>query len=156
MMKLFADGGVVLKNPSEIGGTWACVAVDNDTELFRASGFISREALGMPVTNNYTELLAVVEGIEAFCMDGWRGVILTDSNVTRCRLVSNAKMNGIPNSLRDRLNECKRRLGPISVTLLAGHPTKAQLACGFGRHGLPVSKWNVLCDKLCREAIPHK
>ena len=35
--------------------------------------------------------------------------------------------------------------------LLDGHPTKAQLEAGIGKRGHLVSKWNVLCDKMCNE-----
>lgn len=148
--KVYVDGGVVRQNPSPIGGTWACVLVDvNGRELDRASGFVSRESLGMDVTNNFTELLAAVEGLERL-PDGWSGTLHTDSNVTRCRIIGrNPGMNGIPQALRDRLAACKKRLGFIRVVLLDGHPTRDQLFRGSGKRGNPVSKWNVLCDELC-------
>lgn len=153
---LYCDGGCVKANPSPIGGTWAFVIVSKEgEEQMRGSGFISASQVGLPyVTNNYTELLAAVEGLEQM-PEGWDGFVLTDSNVTRCRILPscpNPKMNGIPVDLQRRLTFCKNRLGRYGVILLSGHPTKNQLAEGFGKHHLPVSKWNVLCDDLCRKA----
>jgi ribonuclease HI len=160
VMVMYCDGGVVRRNPSPIGGTWACVFVGMaGEEVERASGFVGRDHVGMDVTNNYTELLATVEGMERL-EDGWDGCIQTDSNVTRFRLtLEKPSMHGIPQALRDRLAACKARLGKFDVTLLNGHPTKDELFKGVGRRGLPTSRWNVLCDQLCgeeaRRAMAH-
>jgi len=39
----------------------------------------------------------------------------------------------------------------MKVVLLGGHPNKKELASWIRKDGLPVSKFNVLCDKLCGE-----
>ncbi len=90
--KLFADGGVIIKNPSPFGGTWAYCGVDeNDERIIEASGFISlvaeinsmiwivdrrsgqdRDFIGdqparpsnRPITNNHTEQIAVDESVQ--------------------------------------------------------------------------------------------
>lgn len=152
-VSLYVDGGVVQKNPSTIGGTWACVFVDAaGNEISRVSGFVTPAEIGLEaVTNNYTELLAAVEGLSRVAWP-WTGTIFTDSNVTRCRLTGkNPGMNGIPFSLCERLRVCRKGLDPIVAVLLDGHPTKKQLEAGVGKRGSPVSKFNVLCDRLCGE-----
>lgn len=153
MLSVYADGGVITKNPSTYGGTWACIMVTQigDADQFELhSGLVTPAQIGLPtVSNNYTELLACVESMERL-PDRWDGVLHTDSNVTRIRLVyPRAKLNGIPNGLRERLADQRKRLGSFTVVLLSGHPTREQLRTGIGKHNLPVSRWNVECDKEC-------
>jgi hypothetical protein len=168
----YCDGGVISSNPSRIGGTYAAVFVSKSGEqMSSVSGTVTPAQAGLPaITNNYTELLAAVVAMELLPAN-WTGTLYTDSNVTRLRIV-NAKpsMTGIPNDLQERLAHAKSRIGGawspgqdrngatggMCVVLLKGHPTKADLAAGEGARGegkqsLPVSKWNVLCDKLCGE-----
>ena len=103
----------------------------------------------LSISNNYTELMAAVMALTTM-PDGWDGELLTDSNITRCRLVNaSPAMNGIPVDFQERLHALKRRLGKFTVTLLQGHPTEAELAKGVGKSGRPVSPWNVLCDEMC-------
>jgi ribonuclease HI len=154
MIDVYCDGGVIQVNPSPIGGTWAYVIVDQDgVEVRRAFGVVTPAEIGMPaVTNNFTEFFAALQAFY-FLPKGWAGRLHTDSNVTRLRLIyPNAKMNGIPNPWQELLRYFRSHLGGFNVTLLDGHPTKAQLEKGVGKRGNPVSKWNVLCDKLCTEA----
>lgn len=168
----YCDGGVISSNPSRIGGTYAAVFVSKSGEqISSVSGTVTPAQAGLPaITNNYTELLAAVVAMELLPAN-WTGTLYTDSNVTRLRIV-NAKpsMAGIPTDLQERLAHAKSRIGGawspgqdrngatggMCVVLLKGHPTKADLAAGEGARGegkqsLPVSKWNVLCDKLCGE-----
>lgn len=147
----YADGGVIGRNPSLDGGTWAWCIVHRDDEVQCGSGIITPAEAGMEViTNNLTELLAIVRLMQHLD-DGWDGVIHTDSWITVCR-IRNKKpaFNGIPEWLQDELWRHRKRLA-YSVEHLDGHPTKEQLESGIGKRGNKCSKWNVLCDELCNE-----
>lgn len=151
---VFVDGGVIKRNPSTYGGTWAYVFVDeNDQEIGRRSGYVTPQEIGLPtITNNLTELLAAVNAMLHLPED-FAGTIHTDSFVTLCRITArNPKMNGIPDHLQDRMWVARKRLvnfGKHMVVQVDGHPTKDQLFKGKGKRGNPVSKFNVLCDDLC-------
>lgn len=148
-MNLYTDGGLVGSNPSH-AGTWAWALVDGTGQLVtQRSGVIRTGWNGLTrITNNVTELLAAVHGLES--LPNWQRVTLwTDSAVTACRLRYSTRWNGIPDLLRDRAK--RARLRASSVVLLGGHPTRAELAEG-SRAGVPVSPWNVYCDQLCRQA----
>lgn len=165
-LELYSDGGVVKSNPSKIGGTWAwCLVKDNEL-IAEASGIIQPRDFGVKaITNNQTELLAAIEGMEwaeivneRNCPKPWKWdnfvhpVLFTDSRITQLRLTSSNSFAGIPQALRLRALEL-RRCNRWRVILVAGHPTKKELAAGFRkRNGLPVSKWNVRCDEACRKA----
>lgn len=157
--KIYCDGGVIGQNPSDVGGTWAYILLNKDEwPVLKGSGVVTPGNMNpYVITNNYTELIAAVLALELM-EDGWDGVLHTDSNVTRCRLVNkNAAMNGIPESLQLRVQDVLARLGRFSVVLLSGHPTEAQLRAGKGKGGRPVSKWNVLCDEACTAAaVKHR
>ncbi len=151
---IFCDGGVKGRNPSAIGGTWAYCLVDAAGHRLRwDSGGITPEVAGLPkVSNNLTELLAAVRGMEAVPL-GWDGIIFTDSFVTLCRIRKTrkqAKLKGIPQWLVDELALSKKVLGAYRVELVKGHPTVKDLAAGH-RGGVPVSIHNAFCDRLCRE-----
>ena len=109
------------------------------------------------MTNNLTELLAAVLGMESMPAN-WDGTLYTDSQVTLYRVERRsprkkaARMNGIPSALVERLNAARNRLGNYSVILLGGHPTYSDLALGHRPDGLPVSQHNVHTDKLCNLA----
>jgi hypothetical protein len=128
--------------------------VDNQA-VSEGAGCITPEEAGMrSISNNFSELLAAVRGMESLPA-GWSGTIYTDSMITQRRIVKRgrylkrAKMNGIPEWLRDQTDAAKSRLGAFRVVLLAGHPTRKDLARGCREDGLPVSKWNVMCDRMC-------
>lgn len=158
-MEVFADGGLIGRNPSSIGGTWAWVQVDQYGEKMAcASGIVLAEP-GGTITNNFTELLAAVEAMEAlephwhdFSARGGR--FYTDSYVTLCRITNGNKFLNIPPGLEDR---CRRGRSLLAlgkrdrVVLLGGHPTKDELQRGVRKDGLPCSKWNVLCDAMCKK-----
>ena len=102
VVSIFVDGGVIGMNPSGEGGTWAFILLDkNEYPVLRGSGVVTPGGVNPPtITNNLTELTAAVMALELMD-DGWAGVLHTDSNVTRCRLVSKtAAMNGIPEALQ--------------------------------------------------------
>ncbi len=144
---LYCDGGVVGKNPSDFGGSWAFVATDeNDEYLFHKSGF--HQTVGQQTTNNHTELIATIKALEEMD-ENWSGVLLSDSEITLGRIFSGWKMKNVPHEYIVRLYKAKARLGNITGQHLDGHPTVKQLEVGKGKNGNPVSKWNYMADKLC-------
>lgn len=152
-LQLFSDGGCVGKNPSPVAGTWAWCLIEDDGLIACDWGLIYPDDLGTPaVSNNQTELLAAVRGLEANpAVDEW----LTDSLMTLRRLTKGGKFSGVPRWLIDRSAKVRERgvENKRKVTLLAGHPTRDELRKGFaGRNDHPVSRWNVLCDRLCKRA----
>lgn len=147
-LQLYTDAGVIGRNPSKHGGTWAWCLVANGERIDQNSGTITPTEAGMEViTNNFTELLAAVIGLENLPA----GVIcchwFTDSNVTLLRLTTSDKFNGIPGWLANRARAVRRRV--LSAVLLGGHPNKKELVSGVRKDGFPVSVHNVWCDKTC-------
>jgi len=124
----YADGGVIGRNPSQIGGTFAWCHIDaNNRQVASYSGVITPVEAALPaITNNLTEMLALVAGLEALPLH-WRGTVYS------------AALQHI-----DRPH--------CTYVLLDGHPTQAQLAAGKGKRGALVSEWNVWCDKACGAA----
>lgn len=167
---LYTDGGCVKKNPSEIGGTWAYVAIESvftlgedltwpktevggvdsqATYIKHDSGFIPNY-LDVKLTNNVMEYAAVVFALEAM-EDGWSGVVYSDSLITLGRIFGDWRNKGLEPRLIERKDKVLKRLGKVWGRHLDGHPTKAQLLAGIGKRGNPVSKWNVMADQLCAE-----
>lgn len=156
MNTLFADGGVILKNPSPVGGTWAYRHVaDNDDVINEFAAVITlAEAKVKAVTNNQTEMLAVINGL-AILPDNWIGTVCSDSKITLGRLFWGWRWSEIPLWLIEEHDRQRARLvhfEKFQVLLVDGHPTKAQLAAGIGKRGNPVSEHNVWCDHACRTA----
>lgn len=149
---IFVDGGLVGKNPSSIGGTWAWCLVDDDGQRTEyRSGVVTPELIGLPrVTNNFTELYAVLMALESLPFD-WQGELLTDSRTTWIRLRYRAKMNGIPSEIVEWFLDQKRIHPHVKPVLIGGHPTQKELRDGHRADGTPVSVHNVFCDKLCRQ-----
>jgi ribonuclease HI len=150
---LYTDGGVIGHNPSEIGGTWAYCFVSADGQRVRCeSGIVTPLDMQLPaITNNLTELLALVNGLEGL-PDHWQGTVYSDSWVSLQRVFLAARLNNVPEKLVTQLQTLQRsgKLATMSYVLLDGHPTQAQLAAGKGKRGYPVSIHNVFCDDLCR------
>ena len=149
---LYTDGGVIGQNPSLIGGTWAWCLVDASGEMRRhAVGWLTPAELDAEaVTNNHTELLALVLGLEALDAD-FAGTVYSDSWVSLQRVFLAAKLNNVPQWLVERLQILQKsgRLANLDYTLLDGHPTRAQIEAGIGKRGHPVSIHNVWCDQQC-------
>jgi ribonuclease HI len=152
---VYSDGGVIGKNPSNIGGTWAfCYVGELGARIHGQAGTVAPDLVGLPtITNNMTELLALLLAIEQLPA-GWAGDLYTDSLITlrRFHRPRRAKFAGIPDVIRDRVIAAVERLGQLTLHLLNGHPTKDELAAGISKRGCPVSVHNVWCDKACGEA----
>ncbi len=149
---LYADGGVIGPNPSPIGGTWAwCLVDEQGARVAADSGTLLQADVGLPtVTNNVTELYALIVGCEAL-PTGWRGVVCSDSWISLQRVFRGAKLNHVPLWLCQRLGALLKsgRLADCTYELLDGHPTRAELESGIGKRGHRVSEHNVFCDSAC-------
>jgi len=153
---MYCDGGVIGHNPSLIGGTWAWCWVDaNDTRVAYGQGHISPAEAELPaVTNNLTGMLALIYGLERLPVD-FRGMVCSDSQITRGRVFWGWKWNGVPGWVHRRFQAARKRLVNfllITPVQLDGHPTVAQLESRIGKRGNPVSVHNVWCDRACGEA----
>lgn len=157
--KAFCDGGVVLRNPSLLGGTWACVVSFDSGRDHERSGVVLPEDYQVEsITNNFTELLAAIKALElvlAFYGEAESPLrpltLFTDSQVTQRRLLNpKAKFAGIPPKMRKRVHSLVGELhGRLQVELLDGHPTKLHLLRGTGKRGHPVHHLQARCDELC-------
>jgi ribonuclease HI len=151
---LFADGGVIGANPSAIGGTWAWRWVCETRVLVQHSGVITPRQADLPaITNNLTEMLALVRGLQTL-PDAWVGTVYSDSQITLGRIFQGWKWKNIPLWLHHDYQQARGRLvnwDQIGFVLLQGHPTRAELAAGVGSRGYPVSEHNVWADKACGE-----
>lgn len=155
-MDIYADGGVIRMNSSPYGGTWAWCHVSAGERVKMGSG-CTVCAAGERISNNTTEMIAVVAGLEA-APDGWEGFVFTDSWVTICRV--NTAMGGgwpkvakeTPPDVVDRLRKQLARPLLFSLVLLGGHPNRKELEAGYRKDGKPVSKHNVWCDEACKLA----
>jgi ribonuclease HI len=152
-MYLYTDGGVILKNPSTIGGTWAwCLVDENDEMVLAHSGYITPEqARTDTITNNQTELFAVLNGL-CNLEDDEVVEIRSDSAITLGRIFNGFSFNNVPDWMYKRLQAEKKRLinfKKFTYELMDGHPTKEQVERGTGRKGHMTSKWNVWCDQEC-------
>lgn len=149
--QLFADGGVIGNNPSKIGGTYACSLLKDGRVLWQHSGVIVPSGSLTEITNNLSELIAVLEGLYVLPND-WVGIIYSDSKITLGRVFCDWGMTGVPDKERFELVSAKKRLynwSKIRYCLVDGHPTKKQLQIGVGKRGGPVHEQNVWCDKEC-------
>jgi hypothetical protein len=149
---IFADGGVIGLNPSRIGGTWAWRAVDaHGLPVAQGSGVHAWDGSGPGVTNNLTEYLALLHGLESL-PEGWSGQVCSDSKITLGRFFWGWKITGVPQPFvaRGAAVLARLRVDQCTPVLLDGHPTRRQLAAGVGKRGHPVSIHNVFCDQECQ------
>lgn len=138
MNELYCDGGVIGRNPSTYGGTWAYRRVTDGYVFEQKSGVITPAIAWMPaITNNLTEMLALMRGLEAL-PPGWVGVVYSDSQITLGRAFQGWKWKNIPPWLHQAYQRQRARLvnwEKIQWVLLQGHPTQAELAAGIGTRG---------------------
>lgn len=152
IVALYADGGVIRKNPSDIGGTWAFCGVNEKGErVLERSGAVPATSV-KTVSNNTTEQIAITLALEAM-PDGWTGIVYSDSRVALGRVFDGWRETNLPPNVSKRSKLALSRMGKIKTVLLQGHPTKDDLKQGWGKkRGLPVSEHNVWCDKACGKA----
>ena len=160
ILAVYADGGVVGKNPSALGGTWAWCHV-NDTRLVvpvvstcivaKGHDYILPHHLGVEtITNNVSEYVALLRCLQAL-PEGWSGPVYSDSMITLGRFGMGWRHENVPGILEVEMHEARQRLGKLTWNLLDGHPTRAQLEAGVGKRGGKVSVFNWLVDKWCQE-----
>ena len=136
---LYTDGGVIKKNPSTIGGTYACVLVMDDKVQYRYSGIITPQNMRTKkVTNNQMELMAVITGF-SLAKKGKHTIehVYCDSQVTLGRLYQGWKLNGIPDWMVEMLNEYRPAILQTTGIHVRGHAG---------------NKWNEECDRMCNDA----
>jgi ribonuclease HI len=154
IIELYADGGVIGSNPSAIGGTYAYRLIKTDRLTIDRSGTITTLQMGGLITNNQTEMLALLRGF-AQLPDDFKGTVYSDSHVSLGRIFLAWKWNNIPAWMHRLYRDQRDRLkywNEIKYILLDGHPTKDQLIKGIGKRGHPVSIHNVWCDHACQHA----
>lgn len=153
VVELYCDGGVIWDGSpgaSKFGGTWAWLGIDADGNVVIEQSGVVESTATRHVTNNHTEQIAIVKALEAM-PDGWSGKLKSDSWVAVCRVFENGRRKNLPQNISDRSEAAVARLGKIEWTLLAGHPTKAELETGISvrKPGMPVSIYDVRVDELC-------
>jgi ribonuclease HI len=152
MKELYCDGGVVGRNPSPVGGVFAWCRVENGFRVQECVSAVRPADVGSPaVSNNNTELLALLDGIEGL-PQGRTGRVNSDSQCALGWVFLGWSQEKIPAPLRARLVALRKsgRLSGLEWRLLQGHPTQADLAAGIGKkRGLPVSVHNQWCDQAC-------
>jgi ribonuclease HI len=150
-VSLYADAGVIQKNPSTLGGMYAWVLVnEKNKSIAQDAVFVSPKLFGGKVTNNNVELLAIIRGL-AYAQANKLYVthVYSDSEVSLGRLFYGYSWREVAGYVEEQRKGIT--INGAKPVLLNGHPTKKQLQEGIGRTGRPVSKWNVYCDKLCTE-----
>lgn len=152
IVAVYCDGGVIEKNPSPYGGTFAFCAVDeNGQRVYKRSDVLPNAYLQVDAcTNNLSEMWALMAALE-YLPQGWSGKVYSDSQITLGRVFWGWKWTNIPASVRERTMEAYRCLGELEPVLLCGHPTQAELKAGVGKRGYPVSVHNVWCDLQCKK-----
>lgn len=156
---IFTDGGVIRVNPSPVGGTWAWCLVEDGEQRATGSGVIAPRGRVAQITNNQTELLAIVRALEAM-PSGWTGTLCSDSATALGWTFLGYRNDKAPPALIARFEAARKRLGRIQIVHLAGHPSIADLKRGYkvkpekgGRRWIaPVSRWNRWCDEACTAA----
>jgi hypothetical protein len=158
ILAAYADGGVIGRNPSLVGGTWAWCHVSTDLRVVadpylylvqRGSGLLLPEKVGgIPVSNNHSEYYALARCLKEL-PEGWSGTVYSDSQITLGRFFLGWRHENVPPAWEAHMRALLARLGEVKWVLLDGHPTRAQLAAGKGKRGNPCSSFNVWCDSQC-------
>lgn len=152
--ELYTDGGVIGHNPSKNGGTWAARLLCNGLALAEKSGIVTPANMQMPViTNNLTEMLALLGGLRMLHSEVVDVTIYSDSQITLGRAFNGWKWNNMPRQVHYYYQQARERLTNFQnfkYVLLSGHPTKKELEAGVSKEGRPVSPHNVWCDEECQ------
>lgn len=171
LIRVYTDGGVWKQNPSPVGGASAVRIVDEGGEVLISDWLVVTPAtLGVDaVSNNNTELLAVVMGMQKTLDMIAKGKIFAGTHVRVCSdsklalgwVFEGFSLRSVPKAIQHtlaRMQERRQRSGLVwSHELLAGHPTKADLEAGYrikdSGSRYPVSEHNVWCDHKCQEGM---
>lgn len=96
--ELYVDGGVTTKNPSPFGGTWAFIIIKPDLSIYQSGyGAFRPGVFGLnTVTNNQTEMYAMLRGLQAVPGNCDKLTIFSDSMVTIGRVSMGWKWTNIP------------------------------------------------------------
>ena len=155
--KVFTDAGLLSGGRTLLGGMWGfCLVDENDEVVTLQSGLmVPRDHEIATVEINLVETYAVLLALEYTVAQwpGWSGEVLLDNNNARKRFCEPSPWGGVPDAIRLRCHAALKRCGPLRFTLLAGHPTPADLAQGFrvrsSGNPYPVSRHNVAVDLAC-------
>jgi ribonuclease HI len=156
MIRLYTDGGVIGKNPSLDGGTWAYRILKDGDVYLEQSGILTPKDICYPVvTNNLTELASMLFGFSNIRND-WVVTVYTDSQITLGRVSLGWRWRNVPKWMKECYEMERERLlhfNEFKFVLVKAHPTKQMLNAGM-YNGLPVSQHNVWCDRACvKQAI---
>lgn len=153
IISVYSDAGIIgTSSTSKIGGTWAFCHVDeNDNLVSLECGIILCDQLGVKLmTSPLAETYAAVRALWPM-PNGWDGTFYCDNETAIGRIFWDWACNGVPKHLEKQARGLGKRLNVLQPILLGGHPTKKELENGRRKDGKPVSKWNVLCDKKCKQ-----
>lgn len=146
---VYCDGGVIRRNPSPFGGTWAFALVTSDDVCLHSDSGLFLSTPSFKVTNNISEQVAIIKALE-FLPEKWSGTVCSDSLVALGRTFNGWKKNNLPRNVIERLDSVLTKFNSLDYELLQGHPSREELIVGRGsRTGQRVSIHNVLCDNLC-------
>ena len=149
MIDIFCNGTTIINNPSQYGGAWSYVTIEDGKVKTANDGIITTEQAGQPITNNFIELYAALLAIEsAPCYH--QITLYTTSKVTMLRLKRKAAMNGIPQTIIDRL-EKQKITQRFKVELASDRKALREIAKTKNNQGRTVSKWNLYCYDICKE-----
>lgn len=151
IMACYSDSGMVgSKNPSDLGVSWAwCHVVKPGIRSVYASGILTPAEAGRRyLGNDLGEFVAAARCLRAL-PDGWSGEFGCDSEITIQRLFHGWEVEGLPVPWVRAAHANLQRLGEVRPVLIAGHPTRKDLAAGM-KGGMPVSIHNVWVDKECQ------
>src|SRR5688500_18958595 len=109
IVALYVDGGVIVTNPSIIGGTYAWRVVYYEGAPLGRGAVVTTSQMGGLVTNNQTEMLALLEGLKRL-PDHFNGTIYSDSQVTLGRIFMGWKWKNIPAWMHTLYKEQRARL----------------------------------------------
>jgi ribonuclease HI len=168
-IELYTDGGCAGANPSKVGIAWAFCVVEREEVpgtsswgnpkyivLHKESGALTKDQCGkFSPTNNLAEMIAAVRGLE-YCKRVFPDapiLLFSDSELTLKRLFEGYSMEKLPKNVQQRAWDVTLHFnGRLGKVLVKGHPTKKELSAGQSKDGkYPVSEFNVLADKLCKE-----
>lgn len=153
---LWTDGGLLSRNPSKIGGTWAWVRVNEKLEIEnQSSGILLPKHLNTEarvyteVTNSHSEITAIYRGLREL-PDDWIGEIVTDSKLCiswltqKDRLGERLVWKNCPDWLQERVIQEQNRIygsgGHLKYRHVDGHQNDSI-----------DHRFNILCDDMCRK-----